>query len=73
MLSLYTAIRQDHYQSWESLGNIDSLLSVRLFASAGPVSDGITTAHVRALRTETEGDVGKQRDRATQGGLMAAR
>lgn len=44
-----------------------------LFASAGPVSDGITIAHVRALGTETEGDVGKERDRAGQGGLMGAK
>lgn len=50
-----------------------SFSSVCLFASAGPVSDGITIAHVRALGTETEGDVGKERDRAAQGGLMGAK
>lgn len=72
MLSLYTAIRQDHYQSWESLGNIHSL-SLLCLASAGPVSDGITVARVRALGTETEGDVRKQRDRAAQAGLMGAK
>ena len=44
-----------------------------LFASAGPVSDGITIAHVRALGTETAGDVGKQEDRAAQEGLMGAK
>lgn len=38
-------------------------LSVCLFASAGPASDGITIAHVRAWGTEAEGDVEKQRDR----------
>lgn len=35
-------------------------------ASLGPVSDGITIAHVRALGTETEGDVGNE-------GLMGAK
>lgn len=31
------------------------------------MSDGITIAHVRALGTETAGDVGKPRDRAGPG------
>lgn len=48
-------------------------LSVCLFASAGPVSDGITIAHVRASGTEAEGDVEKQRDRDAQEGLMGAK
>lgn len=43
-----------------------SFSSVCLFASAGPVSDGITIARVRALGMETVGDVGKQRDREGQ-------
>lgn len=72
MLSLYTAIRQDHYQSRQSLGNIHSLSLLCVF-SAGTVSDGITRALVRALGTETEGDVRTQRDRVAQEGLVGAK
>lgn len=54
VLSLYTAITRDHYQSWKSLGNIRSLSFGRVF-----MSDWTTIAHVRALET-TQVDVGKQ-------------
>lgn len=55
VLSVRAAIRRDHYQSRESLGNMLWLSSARVRLPRRLM--GITIARVRAFGTDAKGDV----------------